>query len=51
MNSESDTAIAMLRELSQNFPLYARSIANEQVTKELRYEIEENQKEVLQDLG
>ncbi|KIH47184.1 hypothetical protein ANCDUO_22761 [Ancylostoma duodenale] len=44
-------AIETLKELSQNFPTHARSIARETVSTELREAIELNQKEHLSDTG
>ncbi|EYC38866.1 hypothetical protein Y032_0689g1552, partial [Ancylostoma ceylanicum] len=44
-------ALETLKELSQNFPTHARSIARETVSQELREAIELNQKEHLSDAG
>ncbi|KHJ76641.1 hypothetical protein OESDEN_23739, partial [Oesophagostomum dentatum] len=51
VNDGAYHAIDTLKELSQNFPTHARSIARETVTRELRQEIELNQKEHLSDAG
>ncbi|VDK41286.1 unnamed protein product [Cylicostephanus goldi] len=51
VNEGAYHALDTLKELSQNFPTHARSIARESVSRELRQGIELNQKEHLSDAG
>ena len=47
VKEDSENAISLLKELSQNFPLHARDLSRDSVEKELREEIELNQNEAL----
>ncbi|PAV88981.1 hypothetical protein WR25_14940 [Diploscapter pachys] len=51
VNEEPHNAIAMLKELSQNFPLHAQSLSRESVTRQMRDEIEINQRDALSEKG
>ncbi|CAD6189361.1 unnamed protein product [Caenorhabditis auriculariae] len=50
LNEDSDNALAMLTQLSQNFPLHARSLSRVAVNNKMRKEVEANQNS-LQEIG
>ncbi|KAK6034490.1 hypothetical protein COOONC_28017 [Cooperia oncophora] len=51
INEQGENALEVLAQLSQDFPRHARSLSRQVVLKEVRKEIENNQKDHLLDTG
>ncbi|CAI4233074.1 unnamed protein product [Auanema sp. JU1783] len=51
IREDPDLAVTTLKELSQNFPLHARTLSREAVDSKTRKEIERNQKESFAEIG